>query len=128
MGRYVFKLPDVGEGVAESEIAAWRVAVGDAVAEDQPLVDMLTEKAAVEISSPVAGKVLELRGEPGDKVPVGGPLVVLEVEGAGRAEPEAKSAPASPASPSGRGRREAAGEGAPSPVSAPPASAPRPSP
>ncbi|MFP5307068.1 MAG: dihydrolipoamide acetyltransferase family protein [Gammaproteobacteria bacterium] len=98
MGRYVFKLPDVGEGIAESEIATWRVAVGDAVAEDQPLVDMLTEKAAVEISSPVAGKVLELRGEPGDKVPVGGPLVVLDVEGAGNAKEEAAPAKAAPAS------------------------------
>ncbi|MFA5941987.1 MAG: dihydrolipoamide acetyltransferase family protein [Sinimarinibacterium sp.] len=94
MGRYVFKLPDVGEGIAESEIATWRVQVGDVVAEDQPLVDMLTEKAAVELPSPVAGRILELRGEPGDKVAVGGPLVVLEVEGAGNAKEEASTAAA----------------------------------
>ncbi|MCB1611478.1 MAG: E3 binding domain-containing protein, partial [Xanthomonadales bacterium] len=83
MGRYVFKLPDVGEGIAESEIAEWRVKVGDKVEEDQPLVDMLTDKASVEISSPVAGIVLELCGKAGDMAAVGGPLVILEVEGAG---------------------------------------------
>ena len=58
MGRYIFKLPDVGEGIAESEIAEWRVKVGDHVKEDQPLVDMLTDKASVEISSPVSGKII----------------------------------------------------------------------
>ncbi len=83
MGRYVFKLPDVGEGIAESEIAEWKVKVGDVITEDQPLVDMLTDKAAVEISSPVSGKILELRGNAGEMVAVGGPLVILEVEGAG---------------------------------------------
>ncbi len=93
MGRFVFKLPDVGEGIAESEIAEWRVKVGDLIQEDQPLVDMLTEKAAVEISSPVTGKVLELRGAAGDMVAVGGPLVILEVEGAGTPGADAEVAP-----------------------------------
>ncbi|MES0873240.1 dihydrolipoamide acetyltransferase family protein [Sinimarinibacterium thermocellulolyticum] len=88
MGKYVFKLPDVGEGIAESEIATWRVAVGDTVREDQPLVDMLTEKAAVELPSPVAGTVIELCGQPGDRIAVGAPLVVLEVDGAGNAKDE----------------------------------------
>jgi 2-oxoisovalerate dehydrogenase E2 component (dihydrolipoyl transacylase) len=88
MGRYVFKLSDVGEGIAECEIATWRVAVGDVVTEDQPLVDMLTEKAAVELPSPVAGKVIELCGQAGDMIAVGAPLVVLEVEGAGNAKDE----------------------------------------
>jgi 2-oxoisovalerate dehydrogenase E2 component (dihydrolipoyl transacylase) len=74
---YTFKLPDIGEGIAESEIALWRVAVGDAVGEDQPLVDMLTDKAAVEIPSPIAGTVLRLHGEVGDKIAVGAPLVVI---------------------------------------------------
>ncbi len=83
MGRYIFKLPDVGEGIAESEIAEWRVKVGDHVKEDQPLVDMLTDKASVEISSPVSGKIIELCGNAGDMAAVGGPLVILEVEGAG---------------------------------------------
>ncbi|MCB1601051.1 MAG: 2-oxo acid dehydrogenase subunit E2 [Xanthomonadales bacterium] len=110
MGRYVFKLPDVGEGIAESEIAEWRVKVGDKVEEDQPLVDMLTDKASVEISSPVAGIVLELCGKAGDMAAVGGPLVILEVEGAGtkgadEAHAAAKAAPApAPASPSPESR------------------------
>mgnify|MGYP000217460212 CR=1 FL=1 len=79
MGTFTFKLPDIGEGITEAEIATWRVAVGDVVKEDQPLVDVLTEKAAVELPSPTAGKVIELRGNPGDFAPVGSPLVVLEV-------------------------------------------------
>jgi 2-oxoisovalerate dehydrogenase E2 component (dihydrolipoyl transacylase) len=80
MALFTFKLPDVGEGVAESEIATWRVAVGDVVTEEQPLVDMLTDKAAVEIPSPVAGKVVELRGNAGDKIAVGSALVVIETD------------------------------------------------
>ncbi len=83
MARHVFKLPDIGEGIAESEIAEWKVKVGDLVKEDQPLVDMLTDKAAVEISSPVTGKVIELCGKAGDMAAVGGMLVVFEVEGVG---------------------------------------------
>lgn len=79
MSVFVFKLPDVGEGIAESEIATWRVEVGDVVKEDQPLVDMLTDKAAVEIPSPVAGKVISLHGAAGDKVAVGSVLITLEV-------------------------------------------------
>ena len=86
MGSYVFRLPDIGEGIAESEIAQWRVAVGDAVSEDQPLVDMLTEKAAVEIPSPVAGRVVAIHGQAGDKIAVGAQLVTLEVAGAAPAD------------------------------------------
>ncbi|WP_428313311.1 dihydrolipoamide acetyltransferase family protein [Hydrocarboniphaga sp.] len=78
MSRYVFKLPDVGEGIAECEIATWRVKLGERVTEDQPLVDMLTDKAAVEIPSPVAGVIVALHGEAGDKVAVGGPLLEIE--------------------------------------------------
>lgn len=96
MGRFVFKLPDVGEGIAESEIAEWRVQVGDVVAEDQPLVDMLTDKAAVELPSPRAGKVLELRGQAGEMIAVGSVLVVLEVEGAGSPGADAEAAPTPP--------------------------------
>jgi len=80
MPRYVFKLPDVGEGIAESEIATWRVTLGERVTEDQPLVDMLTDKAAVEIPSPVSGVIVALHGEAGDKVAVGGALVEIETE------------------------------------------------
>lgn len=82
MARYVFKLPDVGEGTAEAEIVAWHVAPGDRVAEDQTLVDVMTDKATVEIPSPVAGTVLSLNGAPGAMLAVGSELVVLEVEGA----------------------------------------------
>jgi len=82
MSEYHFKLPDVGEGIAESEVATWRVAVGDTIKEEQPLVDMLTEKAAVEIPSPVAGKVVKLHAAAGDKVPVGSVLVTIETSGA----------------------------------------------
>jgi len=83
MGRYVFKLPDVGEGTAEAEIVAWHVAVGDQVHEDQNLVDVMTDKATVEMTSPVSGVVVALNGAPGEMAAVGAPLVELEVEGAG---------------------------------------------
>jgi 2-oxoisovalerate dehydrogenase E2 component (dihydrolipoyl transacylase) len=86
VGRFVFKLPDLGEGTAEAEIVAWHVKVGDVVAEDAPLVDMLTDKATVEMTSPVAGKLIELNGAPGDMAAVGGPIAVFEVEGAGNAD------------------------------------------
>ena len=86
MGRFVFKLPDLGEGTAEAEIVAWHVKVGDVVAEDAPLVDMLTDKATVEMTSPVAGKLIEVNGAPGEMAPVGGPIAVFEVEGAGNAD------------------------------------------
>src|SRR5919107_2849215 len=85
MARFEFKLPDIGEGIAEAEIVAWHVAVGDAVKEDQQLADMMTDKATVEMESPVAGKVLELAGEVGDQVPIGSVLVVIETEGEGAA-------------------------------------------
>ena len=92
MGRYVFKLPDVGEGTAEAEIVAWHVKVGDAVGEDQNLVDVMTDKATVEMTSPISGKVLSIHGEPGQMAAVGSPLVELEVEGEGNVKPGAVSA------------------------------------
>ncbi|MFC4249792.1 dihydrolipoamide acetyltransferase family protein [Sinimarinibacterium flocculans] len=121
MGRYVFKLSDVGEGIAECEIATWRVAVGDVVTEDQPLVDMLTEKAAVELPSPVAGKIIELHGEAGDMIAVGSPLVVLEVEGAGNAkdEPPKNEPQKKISSPPAGGRGQGEGGGGAAAVSVP---------
>ena len=92
MGRYVFKLPDVGEGTAEAEIVAWHVAVGDVIEEDQNLVDVMTDKATVEMTSPVSGKVISLHGQPGQMAAVGSALVELEVEGAGN--DAGKAAPA----------------------------------
>ncbi len=81
MGRYVFKLPDVGEGTAEAEIVSWHVAVGDHIKEDQHLVDVMTDKATVEMTSPVDGIIVSLHGEPGEMAPVGAPLVEFEVKG-----------------------------------------------
>lgn len=102
MAIFEFKLPDIGEGIAESEIATWRVTLGETIKEDQPLVDMLTDKAAVEIPSPVAGVVKELRGQAGDKIAVGAVLLVIDTAGeaaAGKAEPTSVAAktPAPPA-------------------------------
>jgi 2-oxoisovalerate dehydrogenase E2 component (dihydrolipoyl transacylase) len=85
MARYEFKLPDIGEGIAEAEIVAWHVKVGDTIEEDQQIADLMTDKATVEMESPVAGKVLELAGEVGDQVPIGSVLAVIETEGADRA-------------------------------------------
>ena len=81
MGRYVFKLPDVGEGVAEAEIMKWYAAVGDNIGEEQPLVDIMTDKATVEIVSPVSGRIVSRNGEEGSKLAVGSEFVVFEVEG-----------------------------------------------
>jgi 2-oxoisovalerate dehydrogenase E2 component (dihydrolipoyl transacylase) len=142
MGTYVFKLPDVGEGTAEAEIVAWHVKVGDVIAEDQNLVDVMTDKATVEMTSPVAGKVLKMHGEPGEMAPVGAPLVELEVEGAGNAKGNG-AAPSSPSPPrsggEGSGRENVrqdvspirTGEAAAPPVAASkpiPATPPHPSP
>ena len=81
MGRYVFKLPDVGEGVAEAEIMKWHAAVGDDIGEEQPLVDIMTDKATVEIVSPVSGRIVSRNCEVGSKLAVGSEFVVFEVEG-----------------------------------------------
>lgn len=82
MSRHVVKLPDLGEGTVSSEIVAWRVKVGDFVKEDQPMVEMATDKAVVEMPAPVAGRVISLAGEPGDQIAVGAELIVIETDGA----------------------------------------------
>lgn len=114
MGRFVFKLPDVGEGTAEAELVGWHVKVGDVVAEDQIVADVMTDKATVEITAPVSGKVIALHGEPGEMVPVRGPLVEFEVEGAGNAADEPAPTPKA--------------EAARVPVTPPTAAAPAPAP
>src|SRR6187431_1784780 len=81
MGRFVFRLPDIGEGIAEAEIVAWHVKPGDVVKEDGNLADLMTDKATVEMESPVAGVVREVAGEVGDVIAIGSPLVVIETEG-----------------------------------------------
>jgi 2-oxoisovalerate dehydrogenase E2 component (dihydrolipoyl transacylase) len=85
MARYEFKLPDIGEGIAEAEIVAWHIQVGDMIAEDQQIADMMTDTAPVEMESPVAGKVLDLAGEVGDLIPIGSVLAVIDTAGADRA-------------------------------------------
>ena len=80
MARFTFQLPDIGEGISEAEIVAWHVAVGDRVEEDQQIADMMTDKATVEMESPVSGTVVELAGEVGDQVSIGAALVVIETE------------------------------------------------
>jgi 2-oxoisovalerate dehydrogenase E2 component (dihydrolipoyl transacylase) len=81
MSVYQFKLPDIGEGIAEAEIVAWHVKVGDTVEEDQQLADMMTDKATVEMESPVAGVVKSLAGEVGDQIAIGSVLVEIETAG-----------------------------------------------
>jgi 2-oxoisovalerate dehydrogenase E2 component (dihydrolipoyl transacylase) len=104
MGIHIIKMPDIGEGIAEVELAAWNVQPGDMVVEDQTLADVMTDKATVEIPSPVAGKVIALGGKAGDVLAVGSELIRLEVAGAGNlreaaAAPEPKPAPAPVAPP-----------------------------
>lgn len=93
MAKFTFNMPDVGEGVAEAEVVEWHVKVGDRVEEDQHLVDVMTDKATIDIESPVAGTVIEVAGEPGDVVSVGAMLLVIEVEGEVEEAVEAAPAP-----------------------------------
>ncbi|WP_421535298.1 dihydrolipoamide acetyltransferase family protein [Pseudomonas marginalis] len=86
MGTHVIKMPDIGEGIAEVELSQWHVKVGDMVVEDQVLADVMTDKAMVDIPSPVHGKVIALGGEPGEVMAVGSILISIEVEGAGNAK------------------------------------------
>ncbi|MBR8269839.1 dihydrolipoamide acetyltransferase family protein [Burkholderia cenocepacia] len=107
MGIHVIKMPDIGEGIAEVELVAWHVEVGQTIREDQPLADVMTDKAAVEIPSPVTGKVIELGGRIGEMMAVGSELIRLEVEGDGNLkagapvrETKVETAPVAVAAPS----------------------------
>ena len=82
MSEFTFKLPDLGEGTVEAEIAEWMVKVGDEVQEEAPICAMLTDKAAVELTAPVSGTVVSIAGEEGDVVAVGAPLIVFATDGA----------------------------------------------
>ena len=93
MGTHVIKMPDIGEGIAEVELVKWYVAVGDEVSEDQTLADVMTDKAMVEIPSPVVGRVLALGGEPGQVLAVGAELIRLEVAGDGNQREATRPAP-----------------------------------
>lgn len=120
MGAYVIKMPDIGEGIAEVELVAWRVQPGEAVKEDQILADVMTDKATVEIPSPVAGTVTSLGGSVGQVMAVGSELIRLEVEGAGNVKegatkPAAAAVAAAPAAAASAAKDDDAG--APPPVS-----------
>lgn len=88
MGIYEFKLPDIGEGVVEGEVVEWMVSVGDSIKEDDPILSVMTDKATVEIPSPVNGVVTKIIGEPGDILPVGEVCIEFEVDGDGNASSE----------------------------------------
>src|SRR5579863_9708355 len=102
VSQFVFKLPDLGEGTVEAEIVGWRVKPGDTVAEDDVMVEVMTEKAAVEVPAPVSGRVLSTTGSPGDMVPVGAELIVLETDAAAAAPPAPPASPQPPSAPPAR--------------------------
>lgn len=117
MGTHVIKMPDIGEGIAEVELSQWHVKVGDLVVEDQVLADVMTDKAMVDIPSPVHGKVIALGGQPGEVMAVGSVLISIEVEGAGNLKESAAPAPVkeAPAAP----KPEAVVESKPAAAAAP---------
>jgi 2-oxoisovalerate dehydrogenase E2 component (dihydrolipoyl transacylase) len=99
MANFTFRLPDIGEGIAEAEIVAWHVKVGDQIEEDGKLADLMTDKATVEMESPVAGVVREIAGEVGDKIAIGSVFAVIQTEheeAATKAESTMASTPAKP--------------------------------
>ena len=113
MTRYVFKMPDLGEGTVEAEVVAWHVKVGDLVQEDQVMAEVMTEKAAVEVPSPVTGRIVSLTGGPGDMVRVGAELVVFDTAGGETDALAAEPAEAAAAAPVATAPRATA---APSPL------------
>ena len=138
MGIHVIKMPDLGEGIAEVEVVAWHVQPGDTVKEDQVLADVMTDKATVEIPSPVAGTITSLGGAVGQSLAVGAELIRLEVEGAGnfsaekaKQEPVKSAAATAPAEEVAEPQLEAVAQaeapaGAQSRASAPAAPPPKP--
>jgi 2-oxoisovalerate dehydrogenase E2 component (dihydrolipoyl transacylase) len=115
MSQYIFKMPDLGEGTVDAEIVAWHTKPGDTVSEDQLIVEVMTDKAAVEVPAPVSGRVVSITGAPGDKVAVGSPLIVFDLSGdAPAAAPASKSvASSTPYS------KDQPGSGMPAPTTAP---------
>ncbi|KYG06549.1 hypothetical protein BE21_34140 [Sorangium cellulosum] len=92
MGKYEFRLPDIGEGVTEGEIVSWLVSPGDVVVEDQPMVEVMTDKATVTITSPRSGRIVETRGKVGGVVPVHSVLVVFDLDDRPAASPARRRA------------------------------------
>jgi len=106
MSRFVFRMPDLGEGTVEAEVVEWKVKVGDLVEEDQVIAEVMTDKAAVEVPAPVTGRIVSLTGQPGDMVPVGAELIVFETSAAVPGE-----SPAGESGPAGTPAPEAAAAG-----------------
>jgi 2-oxoisovalerate dehydrogenase E2 component (dihydrolipoyl transacylase) len=119
MTRYVFKMPDLGEGTVEAEVVAWHAKVGDLVEEDQVIAEVMTEKAAVEVPSPVSGRIVSLTGAPGDMVPVGAELIVFDIDATDDDLTEPASAAAAPGDAGARVAANANGDNAPATVSTP---------
>jgi 2-oxoisovalerate dehydrogenase E2 component (dihydrolipoyl transacylase) len=120
MSQFVFKMPDLGEGTVEAEIVAWHTQPGAEVAEDQVIVEVMTDKAAVEVPAPVSGRVVSISGAPGDKIAVGSPLIVFETNGAHAPAANAAPANAAPANAASTAPAAAAPASSPSmPASAP---------
>jgi 2-oxoisovalerate dehydrogenase E2 component (dihydrolipoyl transacylase) len=92
MAKFIFNLPDIGEGIAEAEIVAWHIKIGDRIEEDQPIADMMTDKATVEMESPVSGLVTAIAGEAGDVIPIGSMLIEIETDAIAEAAPAEKIA------------------------------------
>lgn len=118
MSRYVFKMPDLGEGTVSAEVVEWKVKVGDQVQEDQVIAEVMTDKAAVEIPSPVTGRVVSLTGQPGEMVAVGSELIAFDTSGAAPAEApaapvQAAAAPAAPAAAAPKAQAATAAAAAP---------------
>ena len=118
MGTFAFKMPDIGEGVVEGEVVEWMVAVGDVVKEDDPILSVMTDKATVEIPSPVDGKVTKVIGEAGDILPVGVVCIEFEVEGSGNAS-ASEQAPAKTETAPAKEEAKPAPAPTPAPVAAP---------
>ncbi len=118
MGTFAFKMPDIGEGVVEGEVVEWMVAVGDVVKEDDPILSVMTDKATVEIPSPVDGKVTKVIGEAGDILPVGVVCIEFEVEGSGNAS-ASEQAPAKTEAAPAKEEAKPAPAPTPAPVAAP---------
>jgi 2-oxoisovalerate dehydrogenase E2 component (dihydrolipoyl transacylase) len=118
MSQFIFKMPDLGEGTVDAEIVAWHTKPGDTVTEDQVIVEVMTDKAAVEVPAPVSGKVISVTGAAGDKVAVGSPLIVFElIDAAGAVAPAPVAPPAAPPT-------VAAGKPVTPPAAPPPAAPP----
>lgn len=120
MARYSFRLPDIGEGIAEAEIVTWHVKVGERVEEDAQLADMMTDKATVEMESPVSGVVVELAGEVGDLIPIGSTLAVIETDADVGEEPAPVESEKPAPQPAPTAKEEKAADPTPAPAKAEP--------